>query len=97
MAEKYTTCAGKIDEYQSEFLGSSQRDGADDIDSLFPNGEQVAIVVRNKESVDHPTLIVCEAGVLVSGENTMDVDVMIDRLQNCMREAEYDFTTNPIE
>ena len=95
---KYTVCSAKIDDYQNQFHGSSTVDGTDDIQSLFdPQGDQIAILIRNSASNSQPTLIECDdaTGVLVSGENSMDVDVLIDRIQNCLREAEYDFTTNP--
>ena len=97
---KFTSCTGIISDYQSEFVGSSTRDGAMTIQELFdesPGGAQIAIVIRNSADATHPTLVVCNptTGVLESGENSMDVDVLTDRLQNCLREAEYDFTTNP--
>ena len=95
---KYTACSAKISDYQSEFHGSSTVDGTDEIQSLFdPQGDQIAILIRNSASNAQPTLIECNTttGVLESGENSMDIDVLIDRIQNCLREAQYDFTTNP--
>jgi len=98
---KFTTCTGTIEEYQSQFKGNSNKAGTETIQSIFDEvngGAQIAIIIRTSAGTDaNEPLIVCNdtTGVLESGENTMDVDVLTNRIQNCLREAEYDFTTNP--
>jgi hypothetical protein len=80
----FTTATGSVGQYQTEFTTASDTTESATLDTLLPtDGDEVLIAVRTYGTAPLTTS--------TSSDNSIDIDVVIDRLQNTLREAGYKF------